>query len=48
MSNTRVGIELFGSLKKEDGDGIGDGDGNGDDDDDGGGDDFTHAPWICL
>ena len=48
MSNTQVGIELFGSLKKEDGDGIGDGDGNGDDDDDGDGDDFTHAPGICL
>ena len=47
MSNTQVGIELFGSLKKED-DGIGDGDGNGDDDDDGGGDDVTHAPGICL
>ena len=44
MSNTQVGIELFGSLKKEDGDG----DGDGDDDDDGGGDDFTHAPGICL
>ena len=42
MSNTQVGIELFGSLKKEDGDG------DGDDDDDGGGDDFTHAPGICL
>ena len=46
MSNTQVGIELFGSLKKEDVDG--DGDGGGDDDDDGGGDDFTHAPGICL